>query len=66
MDTILADSNDHDPVFGISDGTSFVGFNIMDQANYINHTPCLYNEGDMVNMILSNMDRDITSTKVSS
>jgi len=26
MDTVLADSGDHDPIFGISDGTSFVGF----------------------------------------
>ena len=26
MDTALADSGDHDPTFGISDGTSFVGF----------------------------------------
>ena len=66
MDTVLADSNDHDPVFGISDGTSFVGFNIMDQSNYGDHTPCLYIEGDMVNMILSNQDRDITGTKVRS
>ena len=66
MDTVLADSNDHDPVFGISDGTSFVGFNIMDKSNYGDHTPCLYIEGDMVNMILSNQDRDITGTKVKS
>ena len=42
MDTALADSNDHDPIFGISDGTSFIGFNIMDQTNYVTHTPCLY------------------------
>ena len=66
MDTALADSKDHDPIFGISDGTSFVGFNIMDQTNYATHTPCLYIEGDMEKTILSNVDRDITGTKVSS
>ena len=45
METILADSNDHDPVFGICNGISFVGFNIMDQTNYVDHTPCLYVTG---------------------
>ena len=66
MDTVLVDSNDHDPVFGISDGTSFVGFNVMHKGKYGDHTPFLYIEGDMVNMILSNQDHDIIGTKVSS
>ena len=34
MDTVLADTSDYDPVFGISDGTSFVGFIVVDKSNY--------------------------------
>ena len=33
MDTTLADSGvDHDPSFGISDGTSFVGYEVIDKT----------------------------------
>ena len=34
MDTVLADSYDHDPMFGVSDGTSFIGFVVIDRRNY--------------------------------
>ena len=34
MDTTLADSRDHDPSFGISDGKSFVGIQIPDKRTY--------------------------------
>ena len=53
MDTVLADSNDHDPTFGISDGTSFIGFRTVDKDNYHNHSPCFYTEGVQQIQILS-------------
>ena len=31
MDTVWADSNDHDSSFGISDGERFIGFHILDK-----------------------------------
>jgi len=34
MDTTWADSNDHDPHFGISDGERFIGFYVPDKSNY--------------------------------
>ena len=57
MDTALADSGDHDPSFGISDGKSFVGFQIPDKGNYGNIPPCRGHEGDDVNGILTNENR---------
>jgi len=65
MDTVLADSTDHDPIFGISDGTTFVGFQAMDKDNYHNHSPCLQIEGDITNKILNVKVRD-TNGKVNS
>ena len=66
MDTTLADSNDHDPIFGISDGTSFIGFQAVDKGNYHDHTPCFYNEGEATNTNLINRVLDITGLKVKS
>ena len=66
MDTVLADSGDHDPIFGISDGTSFIGFHAMDKDNYKDHTPCVYIEGDAINKTLNIRNRDITGTLVNS
>ena len=66
MDTALANSADHDPIFGISDGTSFLGFHVMDKDNYGDHTPCVYIEGDAINKTLNIGNRDITGTLVKS
>ena len=66
MDTALADSGDHDPIFGISDGTSFIGFQAMDKSNYKDHTPCVYIEGDATSSILNIRNRDVTGTLVKS
>ena len=66
MDTVLADSSDHDPIFGISDGTSFVGFQAVDKGNYADHAPCYNIEGDITGTTLSNRVRDITGAKVNS
>ena len=54
MDTALPDSRDHDPVFGISDGKLFVGFQIPDKGNYHSHSPCFATEGDNVGGVLKN------------
>ena len=67
MDTVLADSSDHDPTFGISDGPSFVGFQVVNPGNYADHTPCYNIEGDSVSNVLQNEVYDhTTGTKVNS
>ena len=65
MDTVLA-KGDHDPVFGISDGTSFVGFFAVDKGNYGTDTPCFNTEGDITKTSFINRVRDNTGIKVSS
>ena len=64
MDTTLADSGDHDPMFGISDGNSFVGYALFDQRNYHDLPPCLNTEGDIVDGVLSNSPAIIRSNSV--
>jgi len=61
MDTALADSADHDPSFGISDGKSFIGFLIPDKNNYGTISPCRSFEGDNVDDVLKNTKVDGTS-----
>ena len=51
VDNILASSQDHDPSFGISDGTSFVGFKTDDRAS----NPCYHYEGTS-GLTLTNAD----------
>ena len=53
MDTVLANSADHDPSFGISDGVHFVGFLQPDKTNY-HGGPCQHIEGNRGNGILLN------------
>jgi len=65
MDTVLADSADHDPAFGISDGSAFIGFVALDKGNYHDHSPCLHVEGDIANKILNRVHAD-TKGKVNS
>ena len=66
MDTVLAKSSDHDPVFGISDGTSFIGFMAVDKGNYGGQTPCYSSEGDATNTYLNNVVTTSTGTTVNS
>ena len=66
MDTVLADSADHDPTFGISDGTSFVGFVVVDKGNYVSSAPCYNWEGDITANRLQNIIQDNSGVKVSS
>ena len=56
MDTALPDSgSDYDPIFGISDGTTFIGFQAVDKGNYGSTSPCFEIEGDIANAALKNM-----------
>lgn len=55
MDTELANSGDHDPSFGISDGQYFVGFRAHDKGNYGNLSPCQQLEGKIINGLLQNL-----------
>ena len=55
LDTKVADSGDHDVIFGISDGVSFIGFIAHDKANYPSISPCHKLEGDIVKGALKNI-----------
>ena len=66
MDTALADSGDHDPTFGISDGTSFVGYIAVDKGDYGNGVPCYKHEGDIIDNMLHDRITDHTGTEVNS
>ena len=55
MDTGLANSGDHDPSFGISDGYSFIGFRAHDPTNYAKLSPCRHIEGEIIDGLLQNL-----------
>ena len=55
MDKTLANGNDHDPIVGISDGASFIGFKVRDKDNYATLSPCHKLEGKVVQTILNNV-----------
>lgn len=55
MDTELANSGDHDPSFGISDGKIFTGFRAHDITNYGGTSPCRHIEGEIIAGLLQNM-----------
>ena len=54
LDTEIAQTSDHDPVFGISDMKSFVGFITFDIQNFPNYAPCVYLDGDVGSSGLAN------------
>ena len=54
VDTTIADSNDHDPALGISDGVSFIGFLAPDKDNYPKVSPCHKIEGKVAATKLQN------------
>jgi len=70
MDTKLADITDHDIVFGISDGSSFIGFQAHDKANYDSISPCIKFEANIVNNTFQSIKQGtgplVTSRKYSS
>ena len=45
MDISIGQSTDSDIIFGVSDGSKFVGFMIADKSNYHDHAPCYGAEG---------------------
>jgi len=55
MDTSFADTVDHDPSFGISDGKCFVGFFQPDRTNY--NSPCQQIDGESSAGLLQNDNR---------
>ena len=55
MDTKLADTTDHDPSFGLSDGKSFMGFIAFDKSNYDKNSPCQQIEGEVAYGLLKNI-----------
>ena len=50
VDVTYASNNDHDPIIGISDGLSFIGFITHDKAS----SPCNHHEGDSSFGVLQN------------
>ena len=65
MDTVQADSSDHDLIVGISDDSHFVSLHQTDQTNYHNLSPCCHLEGDKDGIFLKNLV-DINGPLVSS
>ena len=55
LDTKVADSGDHDIIFGISDGVSFIGFQAHDKNNYVSISPCYKFEGNIVKDVVQNV-----------
>ena len=53
MDTTHADANNHDPIFGISDGHYFVGFITPDNNHYYSTPPCYRIQGRSYNEYIS-------------
>ena len=54
MDTTIAQSHDHDPNFGISDGKTFIGFEAVNPGNYHSFPPCFSINGDVGPTALQN------------
>ena len=48
MNKTLAETTDHDPTFGISDGKKFMGFTLPDVGDYNHRSPCERREGRVV------------------
>ena len=62
MDTVWADSRDHDPSLGISDGERFIGFIVRNKGTT---SPCYKAEGNNVNNVLTNVKHDTSGAKLS-
>ena len=54
LDTTVAQENDHDPIFGISDKKNFFGFQTLDVSDFPNYSPCFRMEGTIDNAVLVN------------
>ena len=54
LDTTVAQENDHDPIFGISDKNNFFGFQTLDVSDFPNYSPCFRMEGTVGDTVLEN------------
>ena len=54
LDTTVAQKDDHDPIFGISDMNNFFGFQTTDVSDFPNYSPCYRMEGTVGESILEN------------
>ena len=54
LDTTVAQTDDHDPIFGISDEKRFHGFQTLDVSDFPNYSPCYRMEGDVGQLLLEN------------
>ena len=57
LDKTLADSIDHDPIIGISDGERFIGFVVHDKGNYPSLSPCYSLEGKVTPSVLKDVQQ---------
>ena len=54
LDPTIPLTDDHDPIFTISDKKSFMGFQTLDVQNFPRYTPCFRLEGDLNEETLKN------------
>ena len=54
LDTTIAQMDDHDPIFGISDEKRFLGFQTLDVSDFPSYSPCFRMEGDVGETVLEN------------
>ena len=54
LDTTIAQTDDHDPIFGISDEKHFLGFQTLDVSDFPSYSPCFRMEGDVGEAVLEN------------
>ena len=57
LDTAIANGGDHDIIFGLSDGVSFIGFQAHDKNNYPSISPCYKLESRVVSTTLQNIQQ---------
>ena len=54
LDTTITQTDDHDPIFGISDEKRFLGFQTLDVSDFPSYSPCFRMEGDVGEAVLEN------------
>ena len=62
LDPTLPINQDHDPIFGISDKKSFIGFQTLDVQNFLTFTSCFRYEGDVDTETLKNRKQGLGPT----
>ena len=62
---IIGQSSDSDLIFGLSDGTNFIGFQTVDIDNYPNYAPCFGIEGISGDILKGTEEKEATSSQIS-